>query len=109
MVVLGGGGGSYEQGTPVVWCARATPLSDVGGIVPGRQRVNLRKVGVGDDPHCDARGHGLLHKHRRTLKKFRGSLRIRNCLLLGPYSRPMPRALRWSWGRGQFLMSEVPL
>ena len=21
---------------------------------------------------------------------------IRNCLLLGPYSRPMPRALRWS-------------
>jgi len=34
---------------------------------------------------------------------------IRNCLLLGPYSRTMSRALGWSWGGVQFLMSEVPL
>ena len=39
---------------------------------------------------------------------YRGTLLIRNCLLIGPYSRPMPRA-RWSKGGGQFLMSEVPL
>jgi hypothetical protein len=25
------------------------------------------------------------------------------------YSRPMPRALWWSWGGGRFLVSEVPL
>ena len=29
--------------------------------------------------------------------------------LLRPYSKPMLRALRWSRGGGQFLMSEVPL
>ena len=40
---------------------------------------------------------------------YRGASLIRNCLLLGPYSRPMPRALRCSWGGGQFLMREVPL
>ena len=39
----------------------------------------------------------------------RGTSLIRNCLLLGPYSRTMPRALRLSWVGGQFLMSEVPL
>ena len=33
----------------------------------------------------------------------------RNSAPLGPYSRTMPRALRWSWGGGQFLMSEAPL
>jgi hypothetical protein len=27
---------------------------------------------------------------------------------LGPYSRPMPRVLWWSWGGGHFLMREVP-
>ena len=29
--------------------------------------------------------------------------------LLGPYSRTMPIALRWSWGGGRFLMSKIPL
>jgi len=28
---------------------------------------------------------------------------------LGPYSRAMPRALRWSWTGGRFLMSQVPV
>ena len=40
---------------------------------------------------------------------YRGTSLIRNCLLLGPYSKPMPRALRKSWGGVRFLMSEVPL
>jgi len=44
-----------------------------------------------------------------TSLSYRGTLLIRNCLLLGPYSRPMLRALRKSWGGGQFLISEVPL
>ena len=39
----------------------------------------------------------------------RGSSLIRNTPLLGPYSRTIPRVLRWSWGGGLFLMSEVPL
>ena len=29
---------------------------------------------------------------------YRGTSLIRNVLLLAPYSRPMPRALRWSYG-----------
>ena len=28
----------------------------------------------------------------------RGTSLIRNCLLLGPYIRPMPRAIWWFWG-----------
>ena len=41
--------------------------------------------------------------------QYRGTSLIRNCPSLGPYGRPLPRALWWSCGRGQFLMSEVPL
>jgi len=40
---------------------------------------------------------------------YRGTSLIRNCLLLGPYSRPMPRVLWCSYGGGLFLMSEGPL
>jgi hypothetical protein len=40
-----------------------------------------------------------------THRVFRGTLLIRERLLLGPYSR----ALWWSWGGGRFFMSEVPL
>ena len=40
---------------------------------------------------------------------YRGTSRIRNCLLPGPYSRAIPRALWWSQGAGCFLVSEVPL
>ena len=40
---------------------------------------------------------------------YRDTSLIRNRLSLGPYSRPMPRALWWSYGGGRFLMSEVPL
>jgi hypothetical protein len=34
---------------------------------------------------------------------YRGTSLIRNNLPLGPYSRPMPRALRWSAGGGGVL------
>ena len=40
---------------------------------------------------------------------YRGTSLIKNHPLLGPYSRPMPRTLRWSYGGGLFFMSEVPL
>jgi len=45
----------------------------------------------------------------RTRNVHRGTSLIRNRTHLGPYSRPMPRALWWSLGGGRFLMSEVPL
>ena len=32
--------------------------------------------------------------------QYRGTSRIRNRLLLGPYRRPLLRALRWSYGGG---------
>ena len=34
---------------------------------------------------------------------YRGTSLIRNSFLLGPYSRPMPRVLWWSYGGGSFL------
>jgi len=40
---------------------------------------------------------------------YRGTSLIRKRLLLGPYSKTMPRVLRWSGGGRRFLMSEVPL
>ena len=47
-----------------------------------------------------------------ALATYRGTSRIRNRVLIGPYSRTMPKALRWYYGGpggGLFLMSEVPL
>ena len=38
----------------------------------------------------------------------RGTSLTRNSAPLGPCSRNMPRVLRFSWGGGLFLMSEVP-
>ena len=40
---------------------------------------------------------------------YRGTSLIRDSPLLGPYSRPMPRAPWWSQGGGQFLASKLPL
>ena len=39
----------------------------------------------------------------KVIPDYRGTSLIRNCRPLGPYSRTVPRALRWSWGRGGFL------
>ena len=38
--------------------------------------------------------------HFQTLSPYRGTSLIRKRLPLGPYSRPTPRALRWSSGGG---------
>jgi hypothetical protein len=40
---------------------------------------------------------------------YRGTSLVRNSSPLGPYTRPMPRALWWSQGGGHVFMSEVPL
>ena len=40
---------------------------------------------------------------------YRGASLMRNRPTLGPYRRPMPRALGGSQGGRQFLMGEVPL
>ena len=42
-------------------------------------------------------------------QRYRGTSLIRNRLLLGPYSRTMPRTIQWTQGGLQFLMSEVAL
>ena len=41
--------------------------------------------------------------------RYRGTSLIRSRLTLGPFSRPLSGALRWSYGRRRFLMSEVTL
>ena len=40
---------------------------------------------------------------------YRGASLTKKRTPLGPYSRPMPRAVRGSKGGRRFLMSEVPL
>jgi len=40
---------------------------------------------------------------------YRGTSLVRNRHLLGPYSRPMARALWWSQGGGSFLWARYPL
>ena len=40
---------------------------------------------------------------------YRGTSLMRNSLPLGPYSRPVPRNLWWSWEGGLFRVSEVTL
>ena len=37
-------------------------------------------------------------KYEPNSTPYRGTSLIKNCPLLGPYSRPVPRALWWSWG-----------
>jgi len=44
---------------------------------------------------------------KKTLA-YRGTSLIRNCLLLGQYSRPVHRALQWSCGRVCFLCARCP-
>jgi len=51
---------------------------------------------------------GYMHGGRVGIA-YRGTSLIRNRLPLGPYGKPMTRALWWSQGGGCFLMSEVPL
>ena len=49
---------------------------------------------------------GFGYKARKRAEEsvcYRVTSLIRNCLLLGPYSRTMPRVLWWSWGGGGFL------
>ena len=41
-------------------------------------------------------------------ERCRGTSLIRNNLPVGPYSRPMPRALMWSSGVGVFLWARYP-
>ena len=40
---------------------------------------------------------------------YRGTPLMRDPPPLGPYRRPMPRVLGWSYGGGHFLKSELPL
>ena len=47
--------------------------------------------------------------HCSSVPSRAGVPRIRNCHPVEPFSKTMPGLLRWSWGGGQFLMSEVAL
>ncbi|KAJ1473209.1 hypothetical protein T484DRAFT_3365307 [Baffinella frigidus] len=61
--------------------------------------------------HAPPLGCSYMYAPRKstTAGPYRGTSLMRNRLPVGPYSRTMPRVLWWSWGGGQFLMSEVPL
>jgi len=48
-------------------------------------------------------------RHYPLTGDYRGTSLVRNNPTLGPYRKPMSRALWWSYGGGLFLMSEVPL
>ena len=44
----------------------------------------------------------------REVPLYRGTTLIRDCFLLGPYSRTMPRAVRWSEFGNQIGYEEGP-
>jgi len=54
-------------------------------------------------------GGMVLGRTRPPVVSYRVTSLIRKRTPLGPYRRPVPRALWWSWGGWRFLMSEVPL
>jgi len=49
-----------------------------------------------DNTHSGARFLSTRLASRSTHQSYRGTSLTRNCFLLGPYSRPMPRAPWWS-------------
>ena len=75
-------------------------------ITYGRSVIQLnayRKINALQERLVLAQGGNV----RFTLS--RGASLIRKRPPLITHSKAMPRALRWSWGEGRFLMSEVPL
>ena len=58
--------------------------------------LNIRANEVVLDPMCGAGGLLLEAARGWPGTLYRDTSLIRNRLLLGPYSRTMPRALRWS-------------
>ena len=44
----------------------------------------------------------------RAVLDYRGTSLIRNSLPIGPYSRSVPRALRWSLAGGSFVWARYP-
>ena len=90
MVILWGWAVSYERGTPVELCLAAYDHPR-------------------DGAHCTARVVNLSRCCQLQLSsRVQGFLSlIRKRHPVGPYSRPMPRALWQSYGGGQFHMSEV--
>ena len=92
-------GVSYERGTPV-------DLFGVPENAPGGNPTLLSETWEAERNTSLQMASGppsMLHFGGRVgtvqCRQYRGTSRIRNCLLLGPYSRPMPRALRWSLAR----------
>ena len=81
---------------------------ETGIVLPNNQRQH-RTLHILKDvrcpTHCASRGRFLAPQRRTCL--YRGTLLIRHTPLLGPYRRTIPRALWWSWGGGQFLVSEA--
>jgi hypothetical protein len=65
---------------------------------------------VGAEPLAAGSGEDSSYRVTPLIRNcYRVTPLIRNSLLLGPYSKPMPRALCWSYGGCEFLISEVPL
>ena len=93
--------------------AWAVKLDSDGAQLTPRNRTHVFRV----DRHIRAQSEMAVNFLRRTSDNFSNRSRSRQSTglprsffkgsPLGPYSRPMPRALRWSYGGGLFLMSEV--
>ena len=92
------------------------PVSDEGVIFDPHQTlgpyvcptVGGRSLLATKGMRLNAKSH-FPRRARPEPYPYRGTPLIRNRLLPGSYSRTMPRAIQWTWGGLQFLMSEVPL
>jgi len=76
----------------------------------GTPGFNLGLAPLGGRPHSGFRTtvHSVM-PHQSVGCLYRGISLVRINPTLGPYPRPVPRALLWSWVAGLFPMSEVPL
>ena len=63
----------------------------------------------GEFPRGTHQDSEITRNQAAVVEELQGFLAHNDCLLLGPYSRALPRPLRWSLGGGHFLMTEVPL
>jgi len=93
--------------TPITHTITCIPVARQGGESP-HHSIN-HWITESLDCSITEAGTFVHHGNRHHEIKYRGTSLMRNCPPLGPYSRTMPRALRWSWGGWLFPMSEVPL
>jgi len=97
---------SYLFEVAFVWKLTKETIHLPLGCLQGGSHVTLPLRTIWRPPLHNALCLGCASKSQQS---FRGTSLIRTPPPVAPYCRPMPMVLGWSYGRGLFLMNEVPL